>query len=288
MRCWTRRRRVCRRPRDAARRAACRAGRAALLRSAADVLRGASTRHKRRRRARLRRSHPETRDLLARAGQRAAWVLFKLDGGLDHILVDEAQDTNPEQWGVIVALAEEFFAGEGARGESAHDLRVGRRPQAVDLPLPGRRSGRSSCATRGFPRERASAAASVRSAPPSARPRGARGRRHRLRRRGARGRRRVERRPSAPRSAGIGESGEIVVWPPRAPDRDRAARALGRRPVRERRRPPQARLAGGIAREIASLRRHGQRRRGERADRAGDIMVLVRRRTSFVDEMVRA
>lgn len=49
-------------------------------------------------------------------GQRdaCAWVLFKLDGGLDHILVDEAQDTNPEQWAVVKAIAEEFFAGDGA------------------------------------------------------------------------------------------------------------------------------------------------------------------------------
>ena len=40
------------------------------------------------------------------------WVLYKLDGGLDHILVDEAQDTSPVQWQVVRALAEEFFAGQ--------------------------------------------------------------------------------------------------------------------------------------------------------------------------------
>jgi ATP-dependent helicase/nuclease subunit A len=45
------------------------------------------------------------------------WVMYKLDQGLDHILVDEAQDTNPEQWQVIEALSSEFFAGLGARGE---------------------------------------------------------------------------------------------------------------------------------------------------------------------------
>jgi ATP-dependent helicase/nuclease subunit A len=44
----------------------------------------------------------------------AAWVLFKLDGGIDHILVDEAQDTAPEQWAIIRALTSEFFAGAGA------------------------------------------------------------------------------------------------------------------------------------------------------------------------------
>ena len=44
----------------------------------------------------------------------AAWVLYKLDGGIDHILVDEAQDTAPEQWAILKALTSEFFAGEGA------------------------------------------------------------------------------------------------------------------------------------------------------------------------------
>ncbi|WP_371224830.1 double-strand break repair helicase AddA [Roseovarius sp. 2305UL8-3] len=45
----------------------------------------------------------------------AAWVLFRLDGGIDHILVDEAQDTSPVQWQVIERLAQEFTSGEGAR-----------------------------------------------------------------------------------------------------------------------------------------------------------------------------
>ena len=55
-----------------------------------------------------------TRNLLEEQ-QAAAWVLYKLDGGLDHILIDEAQDTSPEQWSIIARLSEEFFAGEGAR-----------------------------------------------------------------------------------------------------------------------------------------------------------------------------
>lgn len=59
-------------------------------------------------------------DLILRAihllSGRVPWVLYKLDGGLDHILIDEAQDTNPDQWRVVAALAEEFFAGQGVRG----------------------------------------------------------------------------------------------------------------------------------------------------------------------------
>src|SRR3954471_14126283 len=55
----------------------------------------------------------KARNLLLRPGI-AQWVLYKLDGGIDHILVDEAQDTNHQQWDLIKALTEEFFAGEGA------------------------------------------------------------------------------------------------------------------------------------------------------------------------------
>jgi ATP-dependent helicase/nuclease subunit A len=43
------------------------------------------------------------------------WVRYKLDKGIDHILIDEAQDTSPDQWNVVRKLAEEFFAGMGAR-----------------------------------------------------------------------------------------------------------------------------------------------------------------------------
>jgi ATP-dependent helicase/nuclease subunit A len=54
----------------------------------------------------------------------AQWVLFKLDGGIDHILVDEAQDTSPLQWEVIRALAQEFAAGEGAHPDRERTIFV--------------------------------------------------------------------------------------------------------------------------------------------------------------------
>ena len=54
----------------------------------------------------------------------AAWVLFRIDGGIDHILVDEAQDTSPDQWDVVRKLAEEFSSGEGARTDVARTLFV--------------------------------------------------------------------------------------------------------------------------------------------------------------------
>ncbi len=54
-----------------------------------------------------------TKNLLENAGV-ADWVLFKLDGGIDHILIDEAQDTSPNQWAIVKAITQEFFAGSGA------------------------------------------------------------------------------------------------------------------------------------------------------------------------------
>ena len=54
----------------------------------------------------------------------AQWVLFRLDGGIDHILVDEAQDTSPTQWAVIEKLTQEFATGEGASANRARTVFV--------------------------------------------------------------------------------------------------------------------------------------------------------------------
>lgn len=58
----------------------------------------------------------KTRSLLTRV--EAAWVLYKLDAGIDHILLDEAQDTGEAQWAILRKLAEEFSSGAGGRDES--------------------------------------------------------------------------------------------------------------------------------------------------------------------------
>ena len=71
-----------------------------------------------------------TRRLLESAAS-AAWVLYKLDGGIDHVLVDEAQDTNPDQWEVIRRLTEEFFVGEGAVERSRTVFAVGDTKQSI-------------------------------------------------------------------------------------------------------------------------------------------------------------
>jgi ATP-dependent helicase/nuclease subunit A len=52
----------------------------------------------------------------------AAWVLYKLDRGIDHVLIDEAQDTNPEQWEILRKITEDFTAGFGAQGARVRTL----------------------------------------------------------------------------------------------------------------------------------------------------------------------
>lgn len=60
------------------------------------------------------------------------WIRYKLDQATDHILVDEAQDTNASQWEIVGALAGEFFAGEGAKGSKLRTLfSVGDYKQAI-------------------------------------------------------------------------------------------------------------------------------------------------------------
>lgn len=60
-----------------------------------------------------------------------AWVLYKLDGGLDHILVDEAQDNSRAQWTIFSTLAEEMVAGSGGEGQSRSLFVVGDPKQSI-------------------------------------------------------------------------------------------------------------------------------------------------------------
>ncbi len=61
----------------------------------------------------------------------ADWVRYKLDARIDHLLVDEAQDTNAAQWQIVDALAAEFFAGAGARTLDRRLFVVGDYKQAI-------------------------------------------------------------------------------------------------------------------------------------------------------------
>jgi ATP-dependent helicase/nuclease subunit A len=75
-------------------------------------------------------------DLIARAQALlervdAAWVLYKLDRGVDHILVDEAQDTSAAQWRILEALTGEFAAGRGQRAGRRSFFAVGDDKQSI-------------------------------------------------------------------------------------------------------------------------------------------------------------
>ncbi|MGA7453662.1 MAG: double-strand break repair helicase AddA [Rhodoplanes sp.] len=61
----------------------------------------------------------------------SAWVHYKLDRGIDHVLIDEAQDTSPKQWAIIRRLVEEFTAGEGARAVRRSLFAVGDEKQSI-------------------------------------------------------------------------------------------------------------------------------------------------------------
>lgn len=60
-----------------------------------------------------------------------SWVLYKLDGGIDHVLIDEAQDTSFDQWDIVTAFASEFFAGEAARPQPRTLFAVGDVKQSI-------------------------------------------------------------------------------------------------------------------------------------------------------------
>lgn len=224
---------------------------------------------------------------------RVPWVLYKLDGGLDHILVDEAQDTNPDQWSVVAAIAEEFFAGLGGhdgvrtvfavgdekqsifsfqRADPAefarmrrhfeqHVLQAEQTWSAVDLDI----SFRSTAAVLGavdavFAQDAARDGVVLETT-------------HEIRHRAFR----------------RGHAGLVEVWPPvtpaDAPDPPPWAPPL----TREAADSPPARLAAVIAATVRDWIDRGEvlPSRG-RPVQPGDIMVLVRRRTGFVAELVRA
>lgn len=71
-----------------------------------------------------------TRRLLENPGA-AEWVLYKLDGGIDNVLIDEAQDTSPDQWAIIRAVTDEFFNGKGAKDAPCTVFAVGDRKQSI-------------------------------------------------------------------------------------------------------------------------------------------------------------
>ncbi len=229
----------------------------------------------------------KTRDLLQKPGI-APWVLFKLDGGLDHVLVDEAQDTNPEQWEIVQLIAEEFFAGAGAREDARTVFAVGDAKQSIYsfqradpqkfMAVRAHFERAAGEDWRRVPLEISfrsvvavlSAVDATFAAEPASDGVALDGQiiRHIARRQG--------------------DAGLVELWPPVEPEDDTGAG--GWQPPLEQHaaHEPRARLAEAIAARIQHWRAHGERLEAhDRAIRPRDIMVLVRRRGPFVAELVR-
>ena len=229
----------------------------------------------------------KARDLLRRPGI-APWVLFKLDGGLDHILVDEAQDTNPEQWEIVQLIAAEFFAGEGARDAARTVFAVGDAKQSI------------------YSFQRADPAKFIAMRAHFERAAGESWRRVPLH---------VSFRSVAavlaavdcvfaeePANDGValdgqiirhiaqrqGDAGLVELWPPIEPEK-LTPPAPWEPPLQQRSASePRARLAQAIAARIKDWLDRGERLEAhDRPIRPSDVMVLVRRRGPFVGELVR-
>lgn len=222
----------------------------------------------------------------------AAWVLFKLDGGLDHILVDEAQDTSPEQWQIISRLAEEFFSGEGARGMVRTVFAVGDEKQSI-FSFQGADPAQFDEMRNYFQRHVERARKPFESVPLTVSfrstsmilsavdrvfelPAAAKG----LTQSGA----------APPHEANRSDQpGMVEIWPTLVPEDSDDDDDPWYAPLdRERSRSPRARLAEQIAETVAGWLRDGEILASrDRPVRAGDILILVRRRNAFVDALVR-
>ena len=244
-----------------------------------------------------------TRALLTGDGA-AAWVLYKLDAGLEHILVDEAQDTAPEQWEILRALTAEFFAGEAGQvrdlersvfvvGDEKQSIfsfqgaaperlilergyyaslasGVGRRFQAVPL----QESWRSTAEVLAFV-DAVFAPDPLRQA---------------LQPRRSDGGEAELIRHIANRSDG---AGTIDLWPLEREDEEPDRRAWDEPLDAEARRGAWRRLAEKIAGEIKALVERGEavhdkETRAWRPATYGDVLVLVRKRKVLFEELLRA
>ena len=236
-----------------------------------------------------------TRRLLARPGV-ADWVLYKLDGGIDHILTDEAQDTNPDQWEITTPLLREFFAGLGRREDAREKPRtvfaVGDRKQSIysfqgaspeafnrvrqgimDLVCAAEQRWADVTLNVSF-RSAGVVLDAVNAVFAQGSP--------------ARDGVAADDEDIVHLPAREGAAGLVEIWPLVEPEADDAPAAW--KPPVERRKgdSPQNRLAALIARRIGKMVGDGEILESEgRAIRPGDIMVLVRRSTGFVEELVR-
>lgn len=208
----------------------------------------------------------------------AEWVLYKLDGGLDHILVDEAQDTNPAQWRVISALAREFFSGKGARELVRTLFVVGDDKQSIysfqgadpDAFFRMMDDFQARIEGAGFAWLTSIMATSWRSTGPVLALVDAvfSGVSHGVRR--------------------VDDAGLVEFWPTEKPDPAEPPELWSLPVDYQSPQSPRARLARKIAARVAGWIKTGEILPSQgRAIRPGDVMILVRRRNGFVDEVIR-
>ncbi len=223
-----------------------------------------------------------SRDLLAEPG--VAWVLFKLDGGLDHLLLDEVQDTSAAQWAIAGKLTEEFFAGDSAAPSKRTIFAVGDFKQSIYSfqgadPLgfhAWRETFRARAAASGRPFREPSLNVSFRSSPAILRFVDAvfAGNGDGVAETGA---------PVPPHASAQPDlAGQVELWPLAAGDEDEQPVSPWLAPDRNRG------LASGEQRLAEALAAHLARLVGSGELRAGEILVLVRRRTRFAGSLMRA
>ncbi len=235
------------------------------------------------------------RVLLALPGV-ADWVLYKLDGGIDHILIDEAQDTNRDQWAIVDPILNEFFAGVGSREDVLDKPRtifaVGDRKQSIysfqgadpEIFDTQRDNVHAKVHAAGQGWLRVPMNVSFRSTPAVLDAVDATFDASSLAQVGVA----AADEPVVHLSSRKGAAGLVEVWP--LVTAQAGDEVVSWKPPVERRKgdSPQNRLAALIAGRIRKMidDREMLPSRG-RAIRPGDIMVLVRRRTGFVEELVR-
>ncbi|MCW9035463.1 MAG: double-strand break repair helicase AddA [Rhodospirillales bacterium] len=232
----------------------------------------------------------KARDLLKKPGV-APWVLYKLDGGIEHVLVDEAQDTNPDQWQVVEALTGEFFAGQGIHESTRTVFAVGDAKQSIysfqradpaefarmreqfseNIKASGE-EWREVPLTVSFRSTSAVLEAVDQVFSPDHAAQGVA----------------LDGRLISHQAWRVGQAGLVELWPPVVP-KGGEEQAPWKPPVE----PlavdsPRARLAKLLAAKISSLVNGSETLESQgRAITPGDILVLVRRRSGFVEELVR-
>ncbi len=224
-----------------------------------------------------------------------SWVHFKLDGGIEHVLVDEAQDTSPDQWRVIEEVASDFFAGKGRYEETSDRPRtvfaVGDEKQSIysfqgaEPAMFGDMRRRFAARVTAVDRlwKPVEMAESFRSAPAILNivdkvfdnPDASSGLS-------------FDDKPVRHISARSGQAGSVTVWPKEAPDEHDKDQEPWDAPLdRVAADSPEDRVATNIANTIHRWLETGEVLEAQgRAVQPGDIMILVQKRRRFAELMV--